>query len=288
MNYFESSGVNNSNRLNMNLRANLSRNFTLSVNYGLGYSKGDQDTPAYSYDLSGEYGRSGFDIRHSLNFFGNFNLPWGISLSPIVSMRSGIPFNITAGTDSNGDGFFTERPTFAQLQTRCSELNLTASYCDIGGNSLTSIVPRNYGEGPKSISVNMRIGKNFGFGKTAAQRAGAAGQGGQTAGGPAGGGGMMGMIMAGGGGGGMRGGGGGGGFGGFGGGGDARKPYNLNVGVFVTNLFNTVNLGNPVGSLSSFRFGQSTSTGGGFGGFGGFGGGGAANRRIELNMRFNW
>ena len=79
---------------------------------------------------------------------------------------------------------------------------------------------------------------------------------------------------------------GGGGFGGFGGGGE-RKPYNLNLGISFQNLFNNVNLGTPVGNLASGRFGQSTSTGGGFGGFGG-GGGGAANRRIELSARFNW
>ena len=82
------------------------------------------------------------------------------------------------------------------------------------------------------------------------------------------------------------------GGGGFGGGGDVRRPYNLNVGISVTNPFNTVNLNNPTGNLSSSRFGQSTSTRGGFGGFGpggfGGGGGGGANRRVELNMRFSW
>ncbi|HRK51353.1 MAG TPA: hypothetical protein PLN05_13060, partial [Pyrinomonadaceae bacterium] len=77
-----------------------------------------------------------------------------------------------------------------------------------------------------------------------------------------------------------------GGMGGMGGG-DGRKPYNLNIGVFFNNLFNNVNFGNPVGNLSSGRFGQSTSTQGGFGGFGGFGGG-SANRRIELSARFSW
>jgi hypothetical protein len=63
------------------------------------------------------------------------------------------------------------------------------------------------------------------------------------------------------------------------------------VGVNFTNLFNNVNFGTPVGNLSSNRFGQSTGTAGGFGGFGagGFGGGsGAANRRVELQLRFSW
>jgi len=59
----------------------------------------------------------------------------------------------------------------------------------------------------------------------------------------------------------------------------------------ISNLFNTVNLGTPIGNLASSRFGQSTSTLGGFGGFGGggFGGGASsANRRIELQARFSW
>ena len=87
--------------------------------------------------------------------------------------------------------------------------------------------------------------------------------------------------------------GGGGGFGGgMFGGTDTRKPYNLNLGVSFNNLFNTVNLGIPVGNIASGRFGQSTSIAAGFGGFGPGGGGGGgtgtANRRIELQARFSW
>jgi len=75
--------------------------------------------------------------------------------------------------------------------------------------------------------------------------------------------------------------------------GDSRKPYNLNVGVQFTNLFNNVNYGLPQGSLVSNRFGQATSISSGFGGFGGGGGGGGgvsgtSNRRIELQLRFTW
>jgi hypothetical protein len=77
-----------------------------------------------------------------------------------------------------------------------------------------------------------------------------------------------------------------GGFGG--GGGDRRKPYNLNLSINFSNLFNNVNLNTPVGNLASARFGQSTSTAGSFGGFGGGGGGGTANRRIDLSARFSW
>lgn len=97
---------------------------------------------------------------------------------------------------------------------------------------------------------------------------------------------MMGGGPGGGGGGRMMVGGGGGGFGG-----EGRKPYNLNLSINFQNLFNNVNYGIPVSSLSSNRFGQFTSTAGGFfGGFGGGGGGGGAtaNRRIDLQLRFSW
>ncbi len=296
INEYESSGRLNTNRLNLNLRANLSAKYSLFANYSVGYVNGDFDGPgpAYSYDLSGEYGRALFDVRHSFVLFGNISLPWNVSINPIINASSGRPFNITRGDDPNGDGLLTERPTYGELRNACNTLNLRASYCDIAGKDPNSIIPRNYGEGPSSFTVSMRIGKNFGFGKTAASRvAGAGGRSGAGGSGTVGGGGGGGVMIGG------TGGGPGGGGGprmemrGGPGGGDARRPYNLNVGIFVTNLFNRVNLASPTGSLSSSRFGQSTSTAGGFGG-GGFGGGGfggggnGPNRRIELNMRFSW
>jgi hypothetical protein len=46
----------------------------------------------------------------------------------------------------------------------------------------------------------------------------------------------------------------------------------------------------PIGNLSSTLFGQSIGSAGGFGGGGGGGGGGgsAANRRIDLQLRFSF
>ncbi len=286
---YESTGKLEQKRLNINIRNMYNRNFTVFANYSLGFSNGDSDGagsfPAYSYDLSDEFGRSSFDIRHNFVIGGNFTLPWGISMSPFVVANSGRPFNITRGQDLNGDALFLERPTFGELAARCSELGLRASYCDVAGEDPNAIIPRNFAQGPKSFTVNLRVGKNIGFGRSPEAPV-AANQGG----GPAGAGG-----------GGRRGGGGGRGAGGFGGGGgravmmggggEVRKPYNLNLSINFNNLFNNVNLGTPIGNLASSRFGQSTSTGFGFfGGFGGGGGGGgsSANRRIELQARFNW
>ena len=74
------------------------------------------------------------------------------------------------------------------------------------------------------------------------------------------------------------------------GGGNAPAKYNLTVSVNFQNIFNHVNLGPPVGNLSSPSFGEPVGLAGSFGGFGGFGGGstGAGNRRIYLNLRFTF
>ncbi|HKX82706.1 MAG TPA: hypothetical protein VJL58_00670, partial [Pyrinomonadaceae bacterium] len=88
------------------------------------------------------------------------------------------------------------------------------------------------------------------------------------------------------GGGGPGGGGGGrGGMGGFFGGPETRKPYNLTLGLNVQNIFNIVNQGMPVSSITSNEFGRARSNSGGFGFFGG---GGSANRRVDLQVRFSW
>jgi len=70
----------------------------------------------------------------------------------------------------------------------------------------------------------------------------------------------------------------------------AEKRYTINVSINFQNIFNHVNLGPPVGNLSSPSFGESLGLGGNFGGFGGAGGGsaGAGNRRIYAQVRFNF
>jgi hypothetical protein len=280
-------------RLNFNVRSNFNPKYSIFANYSLGFTDNDTDGgfPAYTYDLSGEWGRASFDTRHSFVIGGNFNAPWGVSLSPFINYNSGRAFNIITGIDSNGDRQFTERPTFSQLASRCNELGLSYSYCDVSEYDPNEIIPRNFGRAPQFVNVNLRVSKTFGFGKTegssAANNGGQGGGGnrggGGGAGGPGGGGGGR-MVMMGGGGGGM-----------FGGGGNERKPYNLNLSINFNNLLNKVNFAAPISNIASGRFGEYTSTGGGFfggfggggGGFGG-GGGGSANRRIELQARFSW
>jgi len=69
--------------------------------------------------------------------------------------------------------------------------------------------------------------------------------------------------------------------------GSQNKKYNLTLSIQAQNATNNVNLGAPVGTMTSPLFGISNTTSSGFGGPGG-GGGSSANRRIQLSMRFSF
>lgn len=299
---YESSGRYNQNQFILNFNSRFSRNITMNAYYVLSKSNSDADgigsLPANPYDFSTEYGRASGDIRHRFVMTGNIRAPWGISLNPFVIVQSGRPFNITLGRDINGDTFNTERPALAPAGINCED---RANFrCTPFGNfKLTFapgdvMIPRNFGEGPGSTTVNLRVSKTWSFGSeggsgNTGQNQG--GQGGRNDGGQrtimGGGGGMRGPGGGGPGGpgGGGRGGFGGPGGGGFGGGGSNGR-YNLTFSVNFQNLLNHVNFNNPVGNIGSSLFGQSTATSGGFGGFGG--GVGAYNRRIDASIRFSF
>jgi len=285
---YESSGRFNQNQLILNFNNRLSRKLSLFGNYVLNYANGDTDGvntfPVNQYDLSTEYGRSAIDVRHRLSLGGSVSgLPWKLRMNPFIIANSGRPFNITTGRDANGDTLFTERPSLATDPTRPGVIVTRFGTFDQNPTPDQAIIPRNFATGPGFFTVNLRIGRSFGFGPeiVVTPRGGGAGTRGGGAGGRGGGG-------RGGGGGGR--GGGGGGRGGGGGGGEGSdgpaRRYNLNLSVNVQNLLNHTNLGTPIGNLSSTLFGQSNTTSGGFGA-GGINQS-AGNRRIELQARFTF
>ena len=309
INQFESSGKYRQSQMFIGFNSRLNPNFSLQGTYVLAKQENDTDGqggslfPMNSYDLSGEWGRGSFDIRHRFTLIGNINSPWWkLTFSPLLVLNSGAPFNITTGADTNLDRQFNERPTFAQLNAFCQT---RADRCTTFDYSSTSnaFIPRNYGRGTGSVSVNVRVSRTFGFGGEANRRASSSQGGGanKTASNSDGkrgntGGGRGGPSIGGGAAGGGHGPGGGGpqmmamGPGGPGGAGGPAK-YNLTLSVNFLNVLNHANFAPPVGNLTSPNFGLPVSvTGGGFGGFGGFGGGGtgAGNRKVYLSARFTF
>ncbi|HEY4580511.1 MAG TPA: hypothetical protein VIG89_05690, partial [Candidatus Acidoferrales bacterium] len=262
----------------LNIRAGAA--LSLFGSYVLSYAHNYTATggfPSDPYNLRLDAGRANNDTRHRVNMGGTISLPWALRLSPFVTVQSSSPFNITLGQDINGDSQFNDRPAFATSQTLAQNLVVTPyGNFDMAPAAGSTLIPVNYGSGTSRVSVNLRLGKTFSFGG----RAGAPAPGG-GAGGPGFGGG--GGPRPGGGG---PGGGGGGrpGFGGGGGGGGARgtQRYSITFNVDARNIFNKVNLGNPVGNLSSPLFGQSNSLAGGPFSTG------AAVRRIDLSLAFSF
>ena len=242
-----------------------------TLNYANSDTAGAGSVPSDPFNVSEDYGRASFDTRHRLFFGGTVGGPYGFRLSPFLIASSGIPFNITTGQDIYGNAAFNTRPASAACPSApTTNVTQTAYGCfllaPVPGEPFTPI-PINDATGPGRFSLNLRLAKTFGFGQ---KKEGVAG------GGPMGGG----TFGRGPGGGGERHGGGPGGGGMFGGASNSR--YNLILSVNVRNIFNNVNLGTPIGNLSSPLFGQANSLAGRpFSSP-------TSNREVELQARFSF
>jgi hypothetical protein len=90
-----------------------STSYTWSKAEDLGFDplKGGISLPPDSNNLAAERGRSDGDRRHRFVFSGDTALPWvGLRLSGVMQLASGLPFNVTTGTDENLDGILSDRP----------------------------------------------------------------------------------------------------------------------------------------------------------------------------------
>jgi hypothetical protein len=233
-----------------------------TYNHANSDTSGVNSFPSDPRDLRLDYGRSSFDIRNRLFLGGTIGLPRGFRLSPFVIASSGIPFNITTGTDPFQDNLYNVRPTFAT----CAPSNQTKFGCFDATPSLAATpIPVYYGEGPGRFSMNLRVSKTFGFGPAIEGASG-------------GGGGMSGGTFGRGPGGPGRGGGGGRGADA----GATNRRYALTVSVIGRNIFNNVNVATPIGNLGSPLFGESN----------GLAGrpysDSTSNRRLDLQLTFTF
>ncbi len=280
---YESSGSFKQNQMIVNMRTPLSTRINLFGFYTLNFANSNTDGigsfPANTYDMTSEWGRAQFDTRHRMVVGGSITTWKGISLNPFVMANTGAPFNITLGRDLNGDNQFTERPALVSTGTTGSNI-IATPYGTFDTNPApgSAIIARNYAQGPGQFVVNLRASKTWGWGERSSAQTGTGADGAMMGGPPMGGGGPGRGGPRGGGGGGMRGGRGSGGFGG----GSSGKKYSLNLSVSARNLLNHVNPGAPIGNLSSPLFGISNALGGGM-----FSNA-TANRRIDLQLRFNF
>jgi carboxypeptidase family protein/TonB-dependent receptor-like protein len=141
INQFQSTGSSRANSLSVTYRAAIKQRAEFLAQYTL--SKSTDDTsgmfsqPSDEFNLALERGRSDFDRRHRFNLAGIFQLPYGFKLGTITSISSGIPFNITTGSDTGDDSD------------------------NVLANDRPAGVPRNSGNGPMYSDVDIRLSKKI-------------------------------------------------------------------------------------------------------------------------------
>ena len=280
---YQSGGFYKEHQLMTTFRATY-RTFSFFTNYTYSHANGDTSgvgsVPSVSSFPGLDYGRTTFDVANRFMVFGNFMLPWQVSISPMVVANSGTPFNITVGQDLTGNNQFNGRPTYAANCGEANSVQTSLGCFDVNPYGTSEkIIPYGVGTGPSNVSVNARLSKVIGIGPKLEEGArGAGGGGGGYHGGPPGlgGGGLSGAR-----------------------GGPGRldaavsRKYSLNLSAWATNVLNHENFGTPNGVLSpepvngelepGAYFDKSQSLAGQF-----FGSATGGNRSIQLQANFNF
>jgi hypothetical protein len=89
----------------------------------------------------------------------------GLRFSPFLTIASGRPYTITTGTDLNGDGLYTDRPSFAATASETGVFVTRYGLLDATPRPGKAIIPRNLGDGPGLVAANLRFSKIFHFGE---------------------------------------------------------------------------------------------------------------------------
>jgi len=251
---YESTGMLNQYQWNTNVTSRFHRSLTVFVVYVLNSARSDTDGPttfpANPYDDSGEYGRSVLDERYRLVLGASLAAPGRFLFSPYIVSRSGTPFNITTGIDTNGDTLLTERPAFAtDLGTPTAVITRLGAFDT--DPRWPVVVPRNDAVGPGYFAVNLRLSRVFGFGASTGKPGG-----GST------GGGIVRAPLA-----------------------DTltERRYNVTLSVTARNLLNRTNPATPIGVLTSTLFGSASTLADAYKPVPG-----AGNRRLELQLRLRF
>lgn len=231
---FSSDGVSNGETFSINTNLNFSRKFSYwafvgfgrqeSDVIGNGYGQSVAGFPSNSYNVKSDAGTPANYSGRQLYNGGQYKPGWGTSINFFFSARSAQHFNITTGTDLNGDTQYNDRPAFATHPTSASQIYVTKwGTFDANPQPGEAIIPNNYGTTAAFTFFSLYATKDFRFGPRPAAPANAAAlKPGQKPDLPA-------------------------------------QKYRLQIGAGADNVLNHVNPGPPVGVLTSPNFGKPIS-----------------------------
>ena len=115
-------------------------------------------SPQSSYNDKGESSRPDGQVLNAIYASGSLNLPWKVEFSSILDAESGQPYNVTTGTDANGDGDFNDRPSYASVSGAGV---YSTRFGLLSTNTVNGDVPRNLGTMPARIHLDSNLSRAF-------------------------------------------------------------------------------------------------------------------------------
>ncbi len=165
---FSSDGINNTHTVSTNYNFQLTKHIEMWGFYAARWRQSDVGGPdaftSNSYNIGQDYGRTASLARQRLYTGANGDFGRGFSGSFFLAAHTATRFNITTGTDLNGDSIYNDRPTFATDLTRASVVRTAYGNFDTVPIAGQRLIPINYGRAPGLFSLNLQFGKGFGLG----------------------------------------------------------------------------------------------------------------------------
>ena len=160
---YENSGHLGGQAISLSLSQRSYKRFGFSAWYSHKHFKSDggnepEASPQSSYSNQGESARADWLSSDSAGIIGNLVLPFGFQLAGQFDASSGRPYNITTGTDNNGDADFNDRPAYASApgpgvySTRFGLLTT---------NAINGDIPRNLGTMPAVMHLDLNFSRAF-------------------------------------------------------------------------------------------------------------------------------
>ncbi len=165
---YENSGHTQGTMVILSLQQNSYKWFSFNANYlHMNYVKSDGGSstgiPQSSYSEMGESSRIDWYAPNVITLIGSLSLPWKLQLSEQFRARSGRTYNITTGTDNNGDGIFNDRPAYARGASVSNTDVYPTRFGLLTPNTVNGDVPRNLGTMPAVAYLDLNLNRTFQF-----------------------------------------------------------------------------------------------------------------------------
>ena len=156
---YQTTGRSWTNSLLVSLERRSGRGPMFNVSYTLAKAERNVEdfgfVPQDSYNPDAEHALSNNDRRHQLVSSVVWALPWGMQVAGLVQARSGLPWNVTTGSDNNGDQSVNDRPDLADPSgDRTEKATYFSNFTGRVGN-----LGRNANIGPAFFQVDLRVSK---------------------------------------------------------------------------------------------------------------------------------